>query len=318
MEQVTNSISTLISHARTQLAKTIVGQQEMLDHCIVAILCGGHILLEGVPGVAKTLAVRSVARLLQLDFQRIQCTSDLMPADITGTNVFNQQNSSFQFHRGPLFADLVLVDEINRMPPRTQAALLEAMEERRVTVDGKPYPLSAAFTVFATQNPVDFEGTYPLPEAQLDRFLIKVIVPYPDAKQEVAILSRYQSADGHNLDDAGLEALPAAVLEGARNQLAALVVEPTLLEYAVRIARATRETSNVSLGASPRAALNLLYVSKAYAALDGRDYLIPDDVKRAAIPVLRHRLILKPEAQLEGLSTDQVLTDLIARVELPK
>jgi len=296
------------------LAKVIVGQHEMIEQCLVALLTGGHVLLEGVPGVAKTLAVKTLSQLFQLSFQRIQCTSDLMPADIIGTNILDQENRTFALHKGPIFGDLILVDEVNRMPPRTQAALLEAMEERQITIDGKRYPLNPLFTVFATQNPVDFEGTYPLPEAQLDRFLLKVLVPYPTEQEEQAILALY--AKGGSA--AVVEPLPTEVLAAARAKVVDLNVQPDLVQYAVRLTRATRESPQLALGASPRASLNLLYVGKAYAAMDGRDYLIPDDLKRAVPPVLRHRMMLKPEAQLEGVTPDQVLTEVIKHVAVPR
>jgi MoxR-like ATPase len=312
-----DAVAQLTAQTRERLERVIVGQREMIDQCLAAILAGGHALLEGVPGVAKTLLVRTLSQLLDLGFQRVQCTSDLMPADLIGTNVLNSQTATFQLHKGPIFAEMVLVDEINRMPPRTQAALLEAMEERQVTIDGKRYPLGSFFTVFATQNPIDFEGTYPLPEAQLDRFLLKIMVPYPDLADEVNILARYHGgAAGGGMPEAA--SLPKESLQAARQQVASVTVNQDLLGYAARIARATRENSQVALGASPRAALNLLFVSKAYAAMDGRDYLIPDDVKRASLPVFRHRLILKPEAQLDAITADVLLTEIVKTVAVPR
>jgi MoxR-like ATPase len=312
-----DAVAQLTAQTRERLERVIVGQREMIDHCLAAILAGGHALLEGVPGVAKTLAVRTLSQFLDLAFQRVQCTSDLMPADLIGTNVLNTQSASFQLHKGPIFSEMVLVDEINRMPPRTQAALLEAMEERQVTIDGNRYPLGSFFTVFATQNPIDFEGTYPLPEAQLDRFLLKILVPYPEFAEEVNILSRYHGGPAINaISDAS--PLSKDLLQSARHQVASLKVSDDLLDYAARIARATRENSQVALGASPRAALNLLFVSKAFAAMDGRDYLIPDDVKRAVLPVFRHRLILKPEAQLDAITADALLSEIIKTVAVPR
>jgi MoxR-like ATPase len=292
----------------------------MIDYCIAAILVGGHVLLEGVPGVAKTLTVKSIGRMLQLEFQRIQGTSDMMPADILGTNVLNQASGTFQLHRGPVFADLVLVDEINRMPPRTQAALLEAMEERQITIDGVRHVLNAYFTVFATQNPVEFEGTYPLPEAQLDRFLLKVIAAYPESvEDESRVLARFQDGIVLGANDPGeIAPLPAELLANARGEVRDVKVEPNLLVYMVRLARATREAPQVGLGASPRAAMNLMFVCKALAAMDGRDYVIPDDIKRAVLPVWRHRIVVRPEAQLEGLSADQLLGEMVRSVPVPK
>ena len=312
-------VGDLAIHARTELAKRIVGQAEVIDQCLSALLAGGHVLLEGVPGLAKTLLVKSIGELFRLQFQRIQGTSDMMPADLLGTNVFSQASGDFQFHRGPLFADIVLVDEVNRMPPRTQAALLESMEERQITSDGVRYPLGTFFTVFATQNPLEFEGTYPLPEAQLDRFLLKVIVPYPDEGEETQILSLFEKGATRTEETlAALEPLDPNALGEAQKEVADVVVEPGLLRYVTQLVRATRTSPQLSLGASPRAALSLLYVSKAFAALDGRNYLIPDDVQRAVSPVLRHRIQLRPEAQLDGLAPDQVLKEVIRSVPVPK
>ncbi len=312
-------VARVAAHARAELAKAIVGQREVLDQLLVVLLCGGHALVEGVPGLAKTLAVKALARIGQLQFQRVQCTADLMPADITGTNVFNMASGAFSLHRGPIFTELLLVDEINRTPPRTQAALLEAMEERQVTIDGTAYPLSGFFTVFATQNPIEFEGTYPLPEAQLDRFLVKIRISYPGAEQEAEILQHYHEGfDARELDRLGLQPLEPAWLAGARGEVAQVRVEPALFRYIAAVVRRTRDWPSLTLGASPRAAISLLFVAKASAAMDGRDYLIPDDVKAAALPVLRHRLLLKPEADLEGITADQVVAEMLASVEVPK
>jgi MoxR-like ATPase len=312
-------VGELAAHARAQLGKRIVGQVEVIEQCLAALLAGGHVLLEGVPGLAKTLLVKSVGELFRLQFQRIQGTSDMMPADLLGTNVFNQSSGNFQFHRGPLFADIVLVDEINRMPPRTQAALLESMEERQITSDGVRYPLGAFFTVFATQNPIEFEGTYPLPEAQLDRFLLKVVVPYPEEAEETQILSLFEKGTSRAEQTlATIDPLEPNALEASQKEVADVIVEAGLLRYITQLVRATRTSPQLSLGASPRAALSLLYVSKALAALDSRNYLIPDDVQRAVPPVLRHRIQLRPEAQLDGLAPDQVLKEVIRSVPVPK
>ena len=316
---MSNALAMMTDHARRELAKVIVGQQASIDLLLLTIVCGGHALIEGVPGVAKTLTVRALARLLDVRFQRVQCTPDLMPGDIVGGNVFNMATSQFVLHQGPVFTDLLLVDEINRMPPRTQAALLEAMEERQVTIDGRTQALSPAFTAFATQNPVEFEGTYPLPEAELDRFLVKIRVDYPDVNDEEAILQRYHEGfDARHLEAVQIEPLPAGALDGARRAAAAVRVEPPLFTYIASIARRTRDWPALTLGASPRAAINLLQMSKAHAAADGRDYLLPDDVKATAPPVLRHRLVLKPEADLEGLTADRVLEDVLGAVEVPR
>src|SRR5947199_5297404 len=307
------------AHARGELAKVIVCQGEVINQLLAVLLCGGHVLLECVPGTAKTLAIKALARICRLEFQRVQCTPDLMPADILGANIFNLASSTFSLHRGPVFTHLLLVDEVNRMPPRTQAALLECMEERQVTVDGRRYPLSSFFTVFATQNPIEFEGTYPLPEAQLDRFLVKIRVPYPEAVDEVRLLSNAQAGfDARHLDSVDLPALDSAVLIEARNEVRAVAVEESLFGYVAQIVRRTREWPALSLGASPRAALALMLFAKAIAAIDGRAYLLPDDVKAAAAPVLRHRLVLRPEADLEGVTADRIVSDVIRAVEVPR
>jgi MoxR-like ATPase len=309
----------MAAHARRELSKVIVGQQAPLDLMLLTIVCGGHALIEGVPGIAKTLAVRTLARLLQVRFQRVQCTPDLMPGDIVGASIFNMATSQFVLHQGPVFTDLLLVDEINRMPPRTQAALLESMEERQVTIDGKTQPLSPFFAAFATQNPVEFEGTYPLPEAELDRFLVKIRMDYPLASDEELVLQRYHEGfDARHLEALQIEPLPGSSLDDARRDVGAVRVEPAMIAYITAIARRTRDWPALTLGASPRAAINLMQMAKAHAALDDRDYLLPDDVKAAAPAVLRHRLVLKPEADLEGLTADHVLADVLGAVEVPK
>ncbi len=317
-----STLEEVTGQARRELAKVIVGQAEMVDLLLLTIVCGGHALLEGVPGLAKTLAIRALARIMRLQFQRVQCTPDLMPADIVGANVFNMATSAFTLHQGPVFTDLLLVDEINRMPPRTQAALLEAMEERQVTIDGTSHRLSPAFTAFATQNPVEFEGTYPLPEAELDRFLVKIRLGYPDraAGEEEAILERHHRGfDARAIDELSvLEPLDLEQLAAARREVQAVTVEAPLFTYIAAIARRTREWPSLTLGVSPRGAIHLMQLAKAMAAMDGREFLLPDDVKRAAPPVFRHRLILKPEADLEGLTADQITADILAAVEVPK
>ncbi|MFZ0979968.1 MAG: MoxR family ATPase [Candidatus Acidiferrales bacterium] len=309
----------LASHVRKEFGKVIVGQEDAVDQLLLVVMTGGHALVEGVPGLAKTLAVKSLAHIFRLQFQRVQCTPDLIPADILGGNIFEPSSASFRLHRGPIFTDLLLVDEINRMPPRTQSALLEAMEEQQVTIDGTSYPLSQSFSVFATQNPVEFEGTYPLPEAQLDRFLMKIRIGYPEASQESEILSRYQGGfEARNLDRAGIEPVPTETLQAARAEAGRVRVEPKLFEYIVAIVRATRNSAAVSLGASPRAAIAMMLAAKAAAAMEGRDFLIPDDVKSIAPPILRHRMILKPEADLEGVTPDQVVAEVVAGIAVPK
>ena len=305
--------------ARTELGKVIVGQEDVISQLLAVLLAGGHALLEGVPGIAKTLAVKALAQLCHLDFQRVQCTPDLMPADILGVNVYSAASGAFSFRRGPVFTDFLLVDEVNRMPPRTQAALLECMEEHQVTLDGTRYPLSNFFTVFATQNPVEFEGTYPLPEAQLDRFLMKIHIGYPETNHEIEILNRYQGGfDPRDLGALGLQAMEGELLAAARRESAAVTVETTLFKYIALVVRRTRDLPTLTLGGSPRATVSLMQAAKALAALDGRDYLVPDDVKQAAPAVLRHRLLVKPEADLEGVTPDRVIAEVLAGVEVPK
>lgn len=305
--------------ARAEIGKVIVGQTDVINQMLAVLLAGGHALLEGVPGTAKTLAVKALARISQLEFQRVQCTPDLMPADILGANVFNMATSSFNLHRGPVFTDLLLVDEVNRMPPRTQSALLESMEERQVTLDGARHGLSNFFTVFATQNPVEFEGTYPLPEAELDRFLFKIRINYPEPDHEVEVLNRYQNGfDPRDLEKLGLTVVGSARLAAAHAEVTAVTVEPALLRYISTVVRRTRDWPAVSLGGSTRATVNLLLASKTLAAMEGRNYLIPDDVKAAAPPVLRHRLLVRPEADLEGVTPDRIVTEVLAGVEVPK
>ena len=312
-------LSALGTQVRNELAKVIVGQKEVVDQLLLVLVCGGHAIIEGVPGLAKTLAVKTLARICGLNFQRVQCTADLMPADVTGTNIFNLRDSSFSLHRGPVFTDLLLVDEINRTSPRTQAALLEAMEERQVTIDGTRYPLSENFTVLATQNPIEFEGTYPLPEAQLDRFLLKIRMTYPSASDEVEILAQYEKGfDSRHLDEISLERIEPSLLASARREIDSVRVEPALRSYIISLVRRTRDWPAISLGASPRAAVALFVLARALAGMDARDYLLPDDVKAASLPALRHRILLKPEADLEGLTPDQVMTQVIAAVEVPK
>ena len=307
------------NRARAELSRVIVGQEDVIRQVLAVLLSGGHALLEGVPGIAKTLAVKALAHICRLDFQRVQCTPDLMPADILGVNVYSTATGTFTFRRGPVFTDLLLVDEVNRMPPRTQAALLECMEERQVTLDGTRYPLSGFFTVYATQNPVEFEGTYPLPEAQLDRFLLKIRLGYPETDHEIEILNRYQNGfDPRDLSRLGLESIASDLLAAARREVSAVTVEPTLFTYISLIVRRTRDWPALTLGGSPRATVSLMQTAKAIAALDGRDYVVPDDVKQAAPAVLRHRLLVKPEADLEGITPDRVVAEVLAGVEVPK
>jgi MoxR-like ATPase len=313
------SVQTLAKHVLDEMSKVIVGQESLKRQCLVVLLCEGHALIEGAPGLAKTLAVKTLAQIFRLEYQRVQCTPDLMPADVIGTNVLNMASGAFTFHNGPAFTQLLLVDEINRMPPRTQAALLEAMEERHVTIDRVGRDLSPFFTVFATQNPIEFEGTYPLPEAQLDRFLIKIRVPYPDANDEIQLLSNVHGGfDARRLDALNLSSVGSQALADARLSVRGVNVEASLFGYIARLVRRTREWPAVSLGASPRAAVALMLASKAIAAMEGRDFVVPDDVKEAAAPVLRHRIVVKPEADLEGITSEQVVEDVIRSIEVPQ
>ena len=303
-----------------RLGAVVLGQDDMLRQMWVALLAGGHALLEGVPGTAKTLAIRSLALTLDLRFGRVQFTPDLMPTDLTGVNVLDELKKEFVYHPGPIFTDLLLADEINRAPAKTQAALLEAMQERQVTVDGKTRPLPAGFTVFASQNPVEYEGTYPLPEAQLDRFLIKIDVGYPSAEAERAILDRY--ADGFSADRPetyGVRpVISGAELAALRGAVARVHVEPSVRDYITRIVRATREEPSFALGASPRAGVALFLASRAEALLSGRDFVTPDDVKELAAPVLRHRVMLTPEAEVEGQRIDDRLRGLLQTRPAPR
>jgi MoxR-like ATPase len=305
---------------RAEVAKAVVGQDPVVSGLVIALLADGHVLLEGVPGVAKTLLVRSLAAALSLDTKRVQFTPDLMPGDVTGSLIYDARTAEFEFRKGPVFTNLLLADEINRTPPKTQAALLEAMEERQVSVDGLPRPLPDPFMVIATQNPVEYEGTYPLPEAQLDRFLVKLNVPLPGRDDEFGMLRRHADGfDPRDLAAAGLRAVAGPTeLAAGRAAAARVSVAPEVLSYIVDLCRATRSSPSVSLGASPRGATALLRTSRAWAWLSGRDFVTPDDVKALARPTLRHRLALRPEAELEGATTDAVLEGVLATVPVPR
>jgi MoxR-like ATPase len=305
---------------RHEVGKAVVAQDAAVTGLVIALLCRGHVLIEGVPGVAKTLLVRALAEGLALDSKRVQFTPDLMPGDITGSLVYDARSAEFSFRAGPVFTNLLLADEINRTPPKTQASLLEAMEERQVSVDGVGRPLPDPFVVVATQNPVEFEGTYPLPEAQLDRFQLKLTMPLPDRDDELAILNRHADGfDPRDLAAAGLTPVAgAADLAAARAAVQGVTVRPEVLGYLVDVCRATRSAPAVALGASPRAATALLAASRAAAWLTGRDYVTPDDVKALAGPALRHRLRLRPEAELDGVTADGVVTGVLAGVPVPR
>jgi len=314
------TVAATVEHIRTELSKVIVGQDEAIEQILIAVLSEGHALLEGVPGIAKTLTVKTLSRIINADFSRIQFTPDLMPSDITGTNVFNISTSAFNLRRGPVFTDILLADEINRTPPKTQAALLEAMEERQVTIDGDAHPLSPIFTVLATENPIEYEGTYPLPEAQLDRFQLKVLLNYPSEDHEREVVSRWDSGfNSRRLDQVDLRPLsdPDAILQ-CRVEVARARMEPGVQHYAVDLVRRTRAHPFIHYGASPRASVALLLCSKALAAIRGRDFVTPDDVRDVALPVLRHRLTMRAEAELDGITPDAVITDIVRTVEVPR
>jgi MoxR-like ATPase len=311
---------TAVAAIRGEIAKAVVGQDAVVTGLIIALLCRGHVLLEGVPGTAKTLLVRALARSLGLDSKRLQFTPDLMPGDVTGSLVYDSRTAEFEFREGPVFTNLLLADEINRTPPKTQAALLEAMEERQVSIEGTPRKLPDPFLVAATQNPVEYEGTYPLPEAQLDRFLMKLAVPVPEREEEIGMLNRHATGfSPRDLAGAGLRPVAGrAGLDAAAGQIQQVTLTPEVAGYIVDVCRATRSSAAIRLGASPRGATALLGTSRAVAWLAGRDYVTPDDVKSVARPTLRHRLQLRPEAELEGATPDRVLDGVLASVPVPR
>jgi MoxR-like ATPase len=314
------TLAQLYEQVKAEAAKVIVGQEDVFEQVLVAFLSGGHVLLEGVPGVAKTLIAKTLARLIAADFGRIQFTADLMPSDVIGTQVFEINKGTFYLKKGPIFTNIVLADEINRAPAKTQSALLEAMEERQVTIEGVRYPLDPPFMVLATQNPVEYEGTYPLPEAQLDRFLFKVVVAYPPEAAEVEIVRRYHLGfDAHQLDTVGLRpVIRPSDLPALHAEIRGVTVEDGILSYITQIAAATRRSPDLILGGSPRASIATLLASKTYAALQGRSYVTPDDVKHVLLPTYRHRIILRPEAEIEGLDADAVLRRIVAGVPAPR
>lgn len=318
LQSVHNNLTRMIDLVQEQIHKVIVGQNGMVEQLLAGLLADGHILIEGVPGVAKTLTAKLLARLIDTRFSRLQFTPDLMPSDVLGTNIFNPQTSTFQFKEGPVFSNIVLIDEINRAPAKTQAALFEVMEERQVTVDGITHAMQSPFMVVATQNPIEHEGTYRLPEAQLDRFLLKITVGYPTLEEEIKILDRHNQQAITEMLRGMPPVITPEILDTARLQVRATHIEPKLIEFIARIVWETRNDRSLYLGASPRASLALLQIAKAFSVLNGRLFVIPEDIIRAAPAVLRHRIALTPEREMEGATTDDVIKEIIARMEIPR
>jgi MoxR-like ATPase len=313
-------VKKLAERISAEISKVIVGQQQGVTQLLVCLLARGHVLMEGVPGLAKTLLAKTLAYILKAEFTRIQFTPDLMPADILGTSIFDLQSRTFQLRQGPIFTEILLGDEINRAPPKTQSALLEAMEERQVSIDGKSLPLSESFMVVATQNPIEQEGTYPLPEAQLDRFLMKIVLDYPAEGEECQILAKYgTSSEAHDLAAAGLARLSGGdTVVRFRKRVSQVRVEEGIVAYVQRLLAGTRRSPHLHLGVSPRGGIALLRTSQCLAALRGRDFVVPDDVKDMALAVLRHRVILRPEAELEGLTPDRVISQILDGIPVPR
>lgn len=313
-----DGLNNAVNSMQEEIARIVIGQQEMIGLITAAMLAGGHVLIEGMPGVAKTLTARLMAKSMDVAFGRIQFTPDLMPSDVLGTNVFNPAKGNFEFRKGPVFGNVILIDEVNRAPAKTQAALFEIMEERQVTIDGTSYILDEPFMVMATQNPVEQEGTYRLPEAQLDRFMFKIKVPYPTEEEELAILQRFHQADRAALLQMVKPVITAAHIRSLRKQLQQIIAEERILKFIAAIVVATRNDRNIYLGASPRASLALLQGAKAIAAMAGRDFIIPDDVLYVARPVLRHRIMLTPEKEMEGVTEDETIEKIIHGIEIPR
>ena len=313
-----NEIQKQVNAIRTELKKVIVGQDKVIDYLLVAILANGHVLLEGVPGVAKTMAVKLLARTLNVKFSRIQFTPDLMPSDILGTSVFDLKKSEFEFRHGPIFANMILIDEVNRAPAKTQAALFEVMDERQITIDGKTYVMDSPFLVMATQNPIEQEGPYRLPEAQLDRFMFKVVIDYPNLVDECEIIRReHEALNGDKTIDVQ-KVVDKADIDNVKSIVRSVLVEQNIIEYIARIVQETREHPFLYLGASPRASLAILNASKGFAALHGRDFVTPDDVKDSALAVLQHRIIVAPEKEMEGVKTEEIVKQIIDSLEIPR
>ena len=311
-------LSQSLERIKSEIAKVIVGQESMVEHLLAALLANGHVIIEGVPGVAKTVTAKLLAKTIDIGFSRIQFTPDLMPSDILGTSIFNVKTSEFEFKKGPIFSNFILIDEINRSPAKTQAALFEVMEERQITMDGIRYEMEAPFMVVATQNPIEHEGTYRLPEAQLDRFLFKIEVKYPTLNQEIEIISNQHKTKSNDKTQAVNKVISGEQLKKYQDNVKNIVVEPHLIEYIAKITIATRENQFLYLGASPRASLALLNASKAFAAIRGRDFVTPEDIKEASYAVLRHRIAVSPEREMEGLSTDEVIRQILEGIEIPR
>lgn len=311
-------LKSCVDKIREELSKVIVGQHKMMDQLIVSILANGHILLEGVPGVAKTLTAKLLSKSMALDFSRIQFTPDLMPSDIIGTSVFDLSKSSFEFKKGPVFSNFILIDEINRAPAKTQAALFEVMEERQITVDGKTYTMDEPFLVIATQNPIEQEGTYRLPEAQLDRFLFKINIDYPNLSEEITILQKENELQNRNKMADVATIVSKSEIKEFQALLKQIIIEPNLIEYIAKVVLNTRENPFLYLGASPRASIAILNASKGFAAIKGRDFVTPEDIKEAAIPVLRHRVVVTPEREMEGISASDIIKQIVDSVEIPR
>jgi MoxR-like ATPase len=313
-----SQLSEAVFSIRQQIKKIIVGQDEMVKLIIAALLTDGHVLIEGVPGVAKTLTAKLVAKSLSVHFSRIQFTPDLMPSDVLGTPVFNPKEATFEFKKGPLFSNIVLIDEINRAPAKTQAALFEVMEEKQITVDGRTYPMQAPFMVLATQNPIEQEGTYRLPDAQLDRFLFKIVVPYPNESEEFEILRQFHDMGNTDILSIVESVLPAQQIIDIRKQVKTILIEEKLLQFIAKFTHQTRNHKSIYLGASPRASLAIMNASKATAAINGRDFVTPEDILEVIPPVLRHRIILSPDKEMEGITEDNVLKQIIQAMDIPR
>ena len=313
-----SNLQSEISEVRNELKKVIIGQEKMIDYLLVALLSNGHILLEGVPGIAKTITVKLLSKALDINFSRIQFTPDLMPSDVLGTSVFDLKKSEFEFKKGPIFSNLVLIDEINRAPAKTQSALFEVMEERQITIDGLRFDMNKPFLVVATQNPIEQEGTYRLPEAQLDRFLFKIVIGYPSLEDEIEIITREHKTKAEDKTNTIKKVLKSENLIEYQKIVKNILIEPQLIEYIAKIIQNTRENSFLYLGASPRASLAILNASKGFAALAGRDFVTPEDIKQAAYPVLGHRVIISPEKEMEGIKTEQIIQQIIESVEIPR